>query len=767
MSRERTEEDAIQRRTKRIAAVTAVVSAVLLAGGSLIYVLLQDIMSSSAEAQIRMAASEYRGNILRLVKSDLQILQTLASFLEEDVVSDKEELARKLYEANLENNFSGMAYFDADAGILVTPDGIEVGREYETLPEPMREALGRAGEGEPAVSDIYDSESMGADIFVVCVPVTQDGRVRGVLAAGDLATRMRALFSEQFSLSDYSYVHLIGDDGVFRIRSEEGALPEETQFIFDNPHLSEETKERMRTVLTEGESGMFTLRIEGTGYKVFLQPVGLNGWYLFCVNSMKDVMGSVYWIIAGTQTVFLLILAFCIFLIVSGYRILQSNNKMLLRAAYMDPLTEGCNLQGFVKKLEEACGQGREGSVAALNLHQFKFINEIFGREQADRLLKDIGEILKRELRAEEFFGRATADDFYLFLEGTDRQETEIRLHGVMRKVKELPFLVRSSYHVLFYCGVAGTRGQEKKDLASRLMTQVMFALDKAGEIRQDNVWFYDTQLHEKEKLGNYVESHMYQALEKGEFRLYLQPKINLNDGSLAGAEALVRWVTEEGRTIFPNDFIPLFEKNGFCARLDMYMAERVCRHIRSWMERGIEPVPVSVNQSRLLFFEADYPQRLQELVEESGIPAELITLEILEGLAAGNMEEMNERISQLQKEGFRVSMDDFGAGYSSLNVMGSLRIDELKLDRAFLMEISEGNDLRQKAVMEMVIALTKKLGIATVAEGVETMEDEALIREMGCDTGQGYYYSRPVSAAEFDAAYMKAASGGEGRNRT
>ena len=238
MSRERTEEDAIQRRTKRIAAVTAVVSAVLLAGGSLIYVLLQDIMSSSAEAQIRMAASEYRGNILRLVKSDLQILQTLASFLEEDVVSDKEELARKLYEANLENDFSGMAYFDADAGILVTPDGIEVGREYETLPEPMREALGRAGEGGPAVSDIYDSESMGEDIFVVCVPVTQDGRVRGVLAAGDLATRMRALFSEQFSLSDYSYVHLIGDDGVFRIRSEAGELPEETQFIFDNPHFT-------------------------------------------------------------------------------------------------------------------------------------------------------------------------------------------------------------------------------------------------------------------------------------------------------------------------------------------------------------------------------------------------------------------------------------------------------------------------------------------------------------------------------------------------
>ena len=757
MSRERTEEDAIQRRTKRIAAVTAVVSAVLLAGGSLIYVLLQDIMSSSAEAQIRMAASEYRGNILRLVKSDLQILQTLASFLEEDVVSDKEELARKLYEANLENDFSGMAYFDADAGILVTPDGIEVGREYETLPEPMREALGRAGEGEPAVSDIYDSESMGADIFVVCVPVTQDGRVRGVLAAGDLATRMRALFSEQFSLSDYSYVHLIGDDGVFRIRSEEGALPEETQFIFDNPHLSEETKERMRTVLTEGESGMFTLRIEGTGYKVFLQPVGLNGWYLFCVNSMKDVMGSVYWIIAGTQTVFLLILAFCIFLIVSGYRILQSNNKMLLRAAYMDPLTEGCNLQGFVKKLEEACGQGREGSVAALNLHQFKFINEIFGREQADRLLKDIGEILKRELTAEEFFGRATADDFYLFLEGTDRQKTEDRLHGIMRKVKELPFLVRSSYHVLFYCGVAGTRGQEgKKDLASRLMTQVMFALDKAGEIRQDNVWFYDTQLHEKEKLGNYVESHMYQALEKGEFRLYLQPKINLNDGSLAGAEALVRWVTEEGRTIFPNDFIPLFEKNGFCARLDMYMAEQACGQIRRWIDAGLCPVPISVNQSKLLFYQEDYIERLCEITDRYGISRKYIVLEILEGLAAENLDDLNHTIFRLKELGFQISMDDFGSGYSSLNILSSLEIDEVKLDREFLLAMGTAREEKQKAMMRNVVQIAKDFKIRTVAEGVETEENEHFLQEINCDYGQGYYYSRPIPAAEFEERFLK-----------
>ena len=174
-------------------------------------------------------------------------------------------------------------------------------------------------------------------------------------------------------------------------------------------------------------------------------------------------------------------------------------------------------------------------------------------------------------------------------------------------------------------------------------------------------------------------------------------------------------------------------------------------------MECGIRPVPISVNQSRLLFYEADYPERLKELVDRYEIPAGLITLEILEGLAIGNVEEMNERISLLHKAGFRISMDDFGAGYSSLNVMGALKIDELKLDRAFLMEVSQGNNLRQKAVMEMVIALTRRLRIATVAEGVETKEDEALIRELGCDVGQGYYYSRPVSAEEFDGRFIGA----------
>lgn len=757
MNRPETDKSIIQRRMRRITVIAAAVSVILLAGGGLFYTFLQNILNSATDSGIITASEEYKGNILRLVEGDVQILQTLESFLDEDELSDGDALAEKMDDANRKNDFLGMAFFGSGTEVLVTEkNGIEEQADFDTLPEAMQAAMKRAGEGEITVSDIYDSESMGEDMFVVCAPVTMDGRLRGVLAAGDSAARMRKLFSADSAGEDYSYVHLVNSNGEIQIRSREGILPENVNSIFDNPYLEEEIRESMKAAMRNGESGMYMFRVHGTGYKLYLEPVGINDWYLCCINSMKEVVGSAYWVITGAEAAFLILLAFCLLFIMSSYGLVRHNNRQLLRAAYADPLTGGCNLSGFSKKLEEACIRGMRFSVAALNIHQFKFINELFGEEQADRLLQYIGSLLQEKLENEEFFGRETGDCFYLFLTDTDRNRVEGRLHDVMRCIKQAPLLERSSYHVLFYCGVTDTEGQERNgELPSRMMTQVMFALDRAGETRQDDVWFYDTQLHEKEKRENYIESHMHQALENGEFRLFLQPKVNLRDGSLAGAEALVRWVTDEGKMMFPNDFIPLFERNGFCARLDMYMMEAVCRHIHRWMEAGIEPVPISVNQSKLLFYEADYPDRLRKLVTEYDIPAGLITLEILEGLAIGNVEELNERILLLQKEGFRISMDDFGTGYSSLNVMGALKIDELKLDRAFLMEISRENNSRQRAVMEMVMVLTRRLQISTVAEGVETEENEELIRELGCDMGQGYYYSRPISAEDFDRRFM------------
>ena len=291
---------------------------------------------------------------------------------------------------------------------------------------------------------------------------------------------------------------------------------------------------------------------------------------------------------------------------------------------------------------------------------------------------------------------------------------------------------------------------------AENMLTHIHFALNKARGGHSSTIWFFDTELHKQEELENYIESHMHSALENGEFKMFLQPKKDLRSGSLNGAEALVRWQTESGKMIFPDQFIPLFESNGFCTSLDLYMVEQACRQIRTWLNSGIEPVPISVNQSKLLFFEGDYVQKLTAILTRYQVPAHFIILEILEGLALANLDELNEKISQLQELGFRVSLDDFGSGYSSLNILGNLKIDEVKLDRDFLMNAADQNQNRVRLIMEEIIHIAGRLGISTLAEGVETPKDEQFIRSIGCDTGQGYLYSRPLSAEDFDEKYMK-----------
>ena len=205
---------------------------------------------------------------------------------------------------------------------------------------------------------------------------------------------------------------------------------------------------------------------------------------------------------------------------------------------------------------------------------------------------------------------------------------------------------------------------------------------------------------------------------------------------------------------VYPNQFIPLFERNGFCVELDLYMVEQACRQLKSWMDQGLAPVPISVNQSKLLFFQADYIRKLTQLLETYQVSPSLIILEILEGLALENVEELNAKIIQLQTIGFRVSLDDFGSGYSSLNTLGKLQIDEIKLDRAFLLDAA-GRKGRVRLIMEETVRMARRLGISTVAEGVETPEDEQLVRSIGCDVGQGYLYSRPLAAGDFDERYM------------
>ena len=755
-------EKQLMRRLRKITAVVVVISILLFLGGGFITSSLGRVQKDTMTTQMISEAEEYKANVLRKIKMDQQTLQTLASFFRfSNTISmiDTDAFANGLYESNRHNSFIQMGYFTEDGdGIRVTVDReIKKNVRMEDLEEELQASIGEAWQGESEVSRVYEDARTGEKVFSYAVPVYQGDEITGVLTAKDSIEAFEDILDDKTAMNGYGYVHMIGKEGKFLIRSKNKVVNRRVESIFDGNYITEAEKEKIREAIDNDESVFSKFRYQGTAYQIYLNPIGLNGWYLFCVDTMQGVNAPIYQMINVTRAIFIGVLCLSVFLLIYGYRMLRKNHKQLIELAYYDSLTGAYNTVRFMQEMKDALSGPEKYSVCVLNIHQFKFINEIFGRAQGDKLLCHISQVLKESVNLGEYFCRDTGDFFWMILKGQNEEAIRERLYEMMEKISRFSLSQHHNLQIMIYCGVAVRRDDSSAEM---MMTHEMFALQTAKGTDRNNVWFYDVELHKQETLQNYIESHMHQALKDKEFRMFLQPKMDMRTGELAGAEALVRWIPKDGTIIYPNQFIPLFESNGFCYSLDMYMVENVCRKIREWIDAGITPVPVSVNQSKLLFYEEDYVENLCSILERYKVPGELITLEILEGLAAGNIDELNKKIDQLKVKGFRISMDDFGSGYSSFNTLGKLHIDELKMDRVFLSAITGKEDERQKIIMAQVVDLAKKLRISTVAEGVETKENEALIRALGCSYGQGYYYSRPVDEEEFDRKYMKKGNG-------
>lgn len=424
--------------------------------------------------------------------------------------------------------------------------------------------------------------------------------------------------------------------------------------------------------------------------------------------------------------------------------------KQLMHLTMYDELTGSYNEAYFRKLLQECCSQRTPAVLVAVNLRGFKYINDIYGPQRANDILCGIKAILDKEMTDGEFFCRASADLFYLLLRTSDTGAFRARMEDLFARITDWASGPMEGHPLSLYCGAVFLADSPAPYSASTNLSYLMVALARAKEQNRTMIYVFDKALYQEAQLRYYIETHMHEALASEEYQLYLQPRMNLRTGHIDGAEALVRWKPRDHSMLMPNQFIPLFAANGFCAQLDLYMIEQVCRTLRSWMDAGLEPMVISVNQTKSLFLREDYIERLLDITERYGIPHKCLILEIPEGLAYDNVADLNRTIRDLNRCGFRVSMDDFGSGYSSLNALGKLHINELKLDRIFLADVVNDTSGTQREVLSSVLALARKLGIQTVVEGVETPEDEELVRNLACDYGQGYYYSKPIPAEQF-----------------
>ena len=414
------------------------------------------------------------------------------------------------------------------------------------------------------------------------------------------------------------------------------------------------------------------------------------------------------------------------------------------RAEY-DPLTGAYNMQTFFEKAGELIRRSgdRPRHIVRFDVAGFKGINEMFGLEEGDRLLRAIAHLVREQIdKQRETFARLSGDVFVACLEG-GRERVRRFVDWLSLQLREYT----QSYRVMLFFGICPV--EKRKTPVHVLCDWAHLALKTVKGSDLTNYAFYDGELRARLLDENNIKDQMHEALEKGQFVLYLQPKVEISTGRIVGAEALARWRHPTDGRILPGRFVPLFERNGFIVRFDEYIWEETCKMLRLWLDKGYRPTPVSINVSRMHFNDDNFCDKLLRLAGKYNLPRHLLELELTESAFFESEKTLIRVMKELQEQGFVFSMDDFGTGYSSLSTLRSLPFNIVKLDRTF---ISDGTDNeRGQIVARNTITMARQLRMKIIAEGVETLEQAHFLLSIGCNYAQGYYYSRPVDPAEFE----------------
>lgn len=377
-----------------------------------------------------------------------------------------------------------------------------------------------------------------------------------------------------------------------------------------------------------------------------------------------------------------------------------------------------------------------------LNINHFHIINDRYGKLYGDEVLKQVaGKALEIVERRGGIASRSEADTFLIYCPHVmDYDAFFETVSGNLNQDGSRARLRMGAY----------ANADKALDIERRF-DRAKLAADRVKNSVTNVIGLYDSSMHEEELLSEQLIEDFPTAIREHQFQVYYQPKFDVRPSEpvLASAEALVRWQHPKLGMVSPGVFIPLFENNGLIPTLDQYVWCEAAKQVRDWKERLGIPLPVSVNVSRIDLYDPLLVDKLEEIVRQNGLSNEDLLLEITESAYTENSDQIISTVKTLQKLGFRIEMDDFGSGYSSLNMLSALPIDALKLDMSFVRNaFREHKDTR---LLEVMILLAESFGVTTIAEGVETAEQMFTLKEMGCDIIQGYYFSKPLPAKEFE----------------
>lgn len=416
--------------------------------------------------------------------------------------------------------------------------------------------------------------------------------------------------------------------------------------------------------------------------------------------------------------------------------------KQIADRRILDGFTSDKDPGIFARRIKRMMDNNPEREIAFIqfDVERFKLINDAYGEKAGDRLLKYLKDSLSVICSDEQPFARLTADVFMIVIPFDEESEIIDFIHNLEENIGR-------SYEGIEFRLVFGVCIVEDRTLPTRTSG------DSATLARQsikgnalNNIGFYNGKLKKDLYHQHHIEDDMTSAMLNNEFVMFLQPKYNISSGEIIGAEALARWIHPYKGLIPPDQFIPIFEKNGFILKLDQLMWEKACQKIRLWIDEGMTPVPISVNISREYLNTFDVVGKFNELVDKYRIPVQLLEAEITESYDADNTSDV---VRKMKECGFTMLMDDFGSGFSSLNMLKTTPFDVLKIDRIFLSEFMESE--RGRKIIAHTISMSRDIGLNIIAEGVETGAQAQFLKSCGCNIAQGFYYLKPVPIEEFD----------------
>lgn len=713
------------------------------------YKKVQDTVLDESEHYLSEISRRTTSNVKRIIDDNFSVLHTLRSVIETNSTNNFTEISMFLKEQVTYWDFTNIMLID-DGGIAYDLDGKKISITGDSFLRTLS-----VEKNIVAPTQIINNEEK----TVFSTPLNKmmvDGKQMVAVATIYNSEQFDKILSmDSFDEKASSYV--VDSDGKMVIGSnkhEKGVFGYNVLHTIEKQDSNAKEKvEQLQKNIQNNKEGQFVFSLFNEQEYLMYTPIGIEDWYLFTFVpvSLVNANSTLLWQSASV-VIGVIFLVFFIFLIVITTSF-KRNKKRLEQIVYIDELTGGQTLTGFNESVSNLLQESQnQYALIYLNIQKFKLLNDQLGRVVCDRILQCIHQGIHSTLQENEYIAHCVADNFVILKKFKAKQELEDTFlqyleEGKKQGEKNLDVLPNLTIEYGVYII------EDNKMEVDDLIDCSKLALRNGTNVhpKEDHIRFayYNDEVRKKLVFEKELEDRMEYALTHQGFQVYLQPKYKTGTQSIVGAEALVRWIDEQGKMIYPSDFISLFEKNGFIIKLDLWMFEQVCKLQQDWKQKGMKMIPISINCSRVHLKNHDFLSSYEEIFKKYDFDANMLELEFTENMVFEDTQFLLDVIENIHRIGFMCSMDDFGSGYSTLNLLQDIHVDTLKLDRIFFKHDFASNE-RAKAIISCILEMAQSLRMKTVAEGVEDWKHVEILRKLGCDFIQGYVYAKPMPLKAF-----------------